>query len=61
MDPSRLSAALLRLLLQDQIGFNRFLASAAHSLGLGVGLKNLVELPSLHTHFDWCAPPSTAR
>lgn len=38
----------------DQTAFNTWLAETAHSLGLGVGLKNAIELlPALHDSFDW--------
>jgi hypothetical protein len=39
---------------EDQLAFNRFLSSAAHQLGLSIGLKNdLSQIPELVTYFDW--------
>ncbi len=38
----------------DQLDYNRFLAAAAHSRGLSVGLKNAVEIAGeLEPDFDW--------
>lgn len=38
----------------DQLNFNRFIATEAHSRGLSVGLKNdLDQVESLVTYFDW--------
>jgi hypothetical protein len=38
----------------DQLGFNRFVASAAHARGLSVGLKNdLDQAAALEPDFDW--------
>jgi hypothetical protein len=45
---------LLPFTLQDQIKFNRFLASTAHKYGLGVGLKNAIDLVGqLKDYYDW--------
>jgi len=39
---------------QDQIEFNTYLAKSAHSLGLGIGLKNSVELlKDIASLYDW--------
>lgn len=39
---------------QDQISFNTYLAKSAHSLGLGIGLKNAVELlKDIASQYDW--------
>jgi len=39
---------------QDQLVFNRFLAEAAHSRGLSIGLKNdLDQVEELEPDFDW--------
>lgn len=39
---------------QDQIVFNTYLAKTAHSLGLGIGLKNAVELvKDIASMYDW--------
>lgn len=39
---------------QDQLRFNRYLASAAHSRGLAIGLKNDIgQIPDLLAYFDW--------
>jgi hypothetical protein len=39
---------------QDQIDYNRFIATAAHARGLSIGLKNDVEqVPDLLSSFDW--------
>jgi hypothetical protein len=38
----------------DLLAFNKWLAAAAHGLGLGIGLKNGVDMvPQLQPHFDW--------
>jgi hypothetical protein len=38
----------------DQLGFNRFLARAAHARGLSIGLKNdLDQVAALEPQFDW--------
>jgi len=38
----------------DQLDFNKFIASAAHAVGLSVGLKNDVDqATSLEPYFDW--------
>lgn len=38
----------------DQLDYNRFLASEAHSRGLSIGLKNALDLvPQLVSDFDW--------
>ena len=42
------------LTASDQLDYNRFLASAAHARGLGVGLKNdLEQIPDLIASFEW--------
>ena len=42
------------LTADDQLVFNRFLATAAHARGLSVGLKNdLDQVPQLVGDFDW--------
>jgi len=42
------------LTAQDQLAFNRFLAGAAHSRGLSIGLKNdLDQVEQLEPDFDW--------
>src|SRR3990172_113402 len=42
------------LTAQDQLAFNRFLAGAAHSRGLSIGLKNdLDQVEQLGPDFDW--------
>jgi hypothetical protein len=39
---------------EDQLAYNIFLATAAHQMGLGIGLKNdLEQVPDLASHFDW--------
>jgi hypothetical protein len=39
---------------EDQLRFNRWLASEAHALGLSIGLKNHPEqVPDLVSDFDW--------
>lgn len=39
---------------KDQIAFNTYMARTAHSLGLGIGLKNAVELlEDISSRFDW--------
>jgi hypothetical protein len=39
---------------QDQLDFNRFLATEAHARGLSVGLKNdLDQVSALVSYFDW--------
>jgi len=39
---------------EDQIVYNRWLAEAAHSRGLSIGLKNAIDLiPELVVDFDW--------
>ena len=39
---------------QDAIDYVRWIAATAHSLGLGVGLKNALELlPDVQDAFDW--------
>ncbi len=39
---------------QDQIDYDRFLATQAHARGLSVGLKNALEfIPELQSDFDW--------
>lgn len=39
---------------KDQQSFNVYLAETAHSLGLGIGLKNAIELVSrIGSKFDW--------
>ncbi|PSC75895.1 B Chain Kynurenine Aminotransferase Ii Inhibitor [Micractinium conductrix] len=36
------------------VEFNTWLAAQAHTLGMGIGLKNGVDMvPQLHPHFDW--------
>ena len=38
----------------DLLAFNKWLAATAHALGLGIGLKNGVDMvPQLQPHFDW--------
>ncbi len=38
----------------DQLAYNRFLSSAAHARGLGIGLKNdLAQVPALEPSFDF--------
>lgn len=45
---------LLDLTAQDQLDYNRWIASLAHSRGLSVGLKNDVEqVAELAADFDW--------
>ncbi len=42
------------LTAQDQLNYNLFLAHAAHSRGLAIGLKNdLAQIPTLVHYFDW--------
>ncbi len=42
------------LTAEDQLDFNRFLATAAHERALSVGLKNdLEQIPELVDDFDW--------
>ncbi len=42
------------LTADDQLAYNRFLASEAHSRGLSIGLKNdLDQIPDLLSDFDW--------
>ena len=42
------------LVAEDQLAYNIFLATAAHQMGLGIGLKNdLEQIPALVSHFDW--------
>jgi len=42
------------LTARDQLSFNRFLARAAHTRGLSVGLKNdLEQVAELEPYFDW--------
>jgi hypothetical protein len=42
------------LTYDDQITYNVFLAQAAHSRGLAIGLKNdLEQIPDLLRYFDW--------
>jgi hypothetical protein len=42
------------LTYQDQIAYNRWLATEAHKRGLSVGLKNdLEQIPDLVGNFDW--------
>lgn len=42
------------LTAEDQLAYNRWLAEAAHRLGLSIGLKNDVEqIPALLPWFDW--------
>lgn len=42
------------LTYQDQLAFNRWLATTAHARGLSVGLKNdLDQIPDLVESFDW--------
>lgn len=42
------------LTYDDQIAYNVFLAQAAHSQGLAIGLKNDIEqIPDLLSYFDW--------
>jgi hypothetical protein len=42
------------LTADDQLRFNRFLARAAHTRGLSVGLKNdLDQIDALQPYFDW--------
>jgi len=42
------------LTAQDQIAYNKFLASAAHARGLSVGLKNDIDqVAALLPYFDW--------
>ncbi len=39
---------------QDQLEYNTWLAEAAHTRGLSIGLKNnLEQIPDLLDHFDW--------
>lgn len=39
---------------QDQLTYNRWLASQAHARGLSIGLKNDAEqVRELHSYFDW--------
>ena len=38
----------------DLIKFNTFLANTSHRLGMGIGLKNGLDMVgALHRHFDW--------
>ncbi len=42
------------LTYQDQLAYNIFLANAAHTRGLAIGLKNdLDQIPDLVAYFDW--------
>ncbi len=42
------------LTAQDQLDYNTWLATAAHSRNLSIGLKNdLDQIPVLVSHFDW--------
>jgi hypothetical protein len=42
------------LTADDQLGYNKFLAIAAHERGLAIGLKNaLDQIPQLEPHFDF--------
>ena len=42
------------LVAEDQLAYNIFLATAAHQMELGIGLKNdLEQIPALVSHFDW--------
>lgn len=42
------------LTYDDQLAYNIWLAQAAHTRGLSIGLKNDVEqIPDLVSHFDW--------
>jgi hypothetical protein len=46
----------------DQLAYNRFLADAAHSRGLSVGLKNDVEqAQALEPYFDWAINEECVR
>ncbi len=42
------------LTAEDQLAYNRFIASEAHARGLSIGLKNdLEQIPDLLSDFDW--------
>jgi len=44
----------LPLTYEDQLAYNIFLAQAAHSRGLAIGLKNdIAQIPDLLPYFDW--------
>jgi hypothetical protein len=46
----------------DQLTFNRYIANAAHSRGLSVGLKNdLDQIPELLPYFDWAINEQCAQ
>ncbi|WP_036228187.1 endo alpha-1,4 polygalactosaminidase [Marinobacterium jannaschii] len=52
----------LELSANDQLDYNRFLASQAHHLGLGIGLKNNLEQASqLEPYFDFATNESCLR
>ena len=44
----------VNLSAQDQLTYNKFLATEAHKLGLSIGLKNnLEQVKELEPYFDW--------
>lgn len=50
------------LTAEDQLAYNRFLASAAHERGLTIGLKNDIDqIPELVEDFDWIINESCFR
>jgi hypothetical protein len=50
------------LTYQDQIAFNQWIAAAAHSRGLSVGLKNdLDQVMDLQSSFDWALDEQCAQ
>jgi hypothetical protein len=58
IDPDNIDAYTnstgLPLTYQDQLNYNLFLESTAHSLGLAAGLKNDIDqIPILVNYFDW--------
>jgi hypothetical protein len=58
IDPDNIDAYTnstgLPLTYQDQLNYNLFLETTAHSLGLAAGLKNDIDqIPVLVNYFDW--------